>query len=44
MSALMQGFVIAIWIVLSFIYFRLGDIRDELKELNKKKTEDTRDG
>ena len=43
MSALMQGFIIAIWVVLSLIYFRLGDIRDELREVNKK-SEEKHDG
>lgn len=31
MSALMQGFLIAIWVVLTLIYVRLGIISDELK-------------
>lgn len=36
MSTLMQGFMIAIWVVLTMIYIRLGIISDEIKEKKKK--------
>lgn len=41
MTAIIQGFIIAIWVVLNLIYFRLGDIREELRELNGKREEET---
>lgn len=32
MSLLMQGFLIAIWVSLGLIYFRLGFIHDDMKQ------------
>lgn len=32
MSLLMQGFVIAIWVSLGLIYFRLGVIHEDMKQ------------
>ena len=40
MEAIIQGFIIAIWVVLNLIYFRLGSIRDELHDLNEKREEE----
>lgn len=37
MTAIIEGFIIAIWVVLNLIYFRLGDIREELRELKGKR-------
>lgn len=39
MNWLMQGFLIAIYVLLSFIYFRLGRILDEIKDKNYKAPE-----
>lgn len=42
MTEIIYGFIMAIWVVLNLIYFRLGSIRDELGELNRKQHDDAR--
>lgn len=44
MTSIIYGFIIAIWIVLNFIFFRLGLILKELEELNSKQDEEVEDG
>ena len=36
MNSLVIGVIIATYVIISFIYFRLGVIKEELQELNKK--------
>lgn len=39
MTAIIYGFIMAIWVVLNLVYFRLGKIKIELEELNKREFE-----
>lgn len=40
MTSLVIGVILATYIIISFIYFRLGAIKEELQELNKKMEKD----